>query len=373
MTAVEGSSQRTRHRPRTPDGLVEILRLMAVVFFAGLGFEIGTGLGGDGATLGPFSGVAVGVIVGSGLGYVLGGLFGRSTAVAAVRATESLRAVSAEEMVGGSVGLVFGVVIAAALGWPVFLLPAVYLSVPLFVTIVAVLAYLGWQVGVSKREGMVAMFGGRAGLAPRRPPASALPQLLDSSVAIDGRIVDVVRAGFLHGDFVVCSPVLGELQGLADAGDDLRRSRGRRGLATLEQLKREPGVHLVVHDDDVAAVPEVDAKLVRLCREETWALLTLDTNLAKAAGLAGVDVMNLHTLALALRPPVAAGDEVTVQITRAGKEPAQGVGYLDDGSMVVVEQARHRIGGEVAVTVTSVLTTANGRLVFARPVGAPPR
>jgi uncharacterized protein YacL len=163
-------------------------------------------------------------------------------------------------------------------------------------------------------------------------------------------------------------PVLAELQGLADAGDDLRRSRGRRGLEVLEALRREPGVEVEVIGDEAVEVPDVDAKLVRMALDRGAALLTLDTNLAKSAALAGVRVMNLHALALAVRPPVTAGDEVSVLLTKAGKEPGQAVGYLDDGTMVVVERARDRVGHEALVHVTSVLTTANGRMVFAKPL-----
>ena len=208
-------------------------------------------------------------------------------------------------------------------------------------------------------------------MAPPAKPASAYPKIVDTSVAIDGRILDVVRAGFLHGELYLTSPVIGELQAFADAGDDVRRSKGRRGLEVLESLKREPGIDVVVLDDTVPGVPEVDAKLVRLAIDRDAALLTLDTNLAKAAGIAGVRVLNLHALALALRPPVTAGDEVTVLVTKTGKEPGQGVGYLDDGTMVVVERGREFVGHEVLVQVTSVLTTANGRLVFSRQVGEP--
>jgi uncharacterized protein YacL len=166
---------------------------------------------------------------------------------------------------------------------------------------------------------------------------------------------------------LVPTPVLGELQGLADAGDDLRRTKGRRGLEVLEALRREPGVEVEVLDLEVPDVPEVDAKLVRICLDQDAALLTLDTNLARVAALAGVRVMNLHALALALRPAVGAGDDVAVLLIKPGKEPGQAVGYLDDGTMVVVERARESVGREVEVRVTSVLTTANGRMVFARP------
>jgi uncharacterized protein YacL len=177
-----------------------------------------------------------------------------------------------------------------------------------------------------------------------------------------------VRAGFLHGQMLVPTPVLGELQALADAGDPQRRQRGRRGLEVLESLRREPAVDVEVLDEEVPAVPQVDAKLVRICLDHDAALLTLDSNLAKVASLAGVHVMNLHALAIALRPPVGAGDEVAVLLLKPGKESGQAVGYLDDGTMVVVEHAREAIGTETAVQVTSVLTTANGRMVFARQV-----
>jgi uncharacterized protein YacL len=191
-------------------------------------------------------------------------------------------------------------------------------------------------------------------------------------VAIDARIVDVVRSGFLHGTLLVPEPVLGELQGLADAADDQRRAKGRRGLDALDSLRQERGIELEVIPDGAPEVPEVDAKLVQMCLARKAALLTLDTNLARVASVAGCRVLNLHALALALRPPVQAGDAVNVLLTRQGKEAGQAVGYLDDGTMLVVERARERLGQEVAVVVTSVLVTHNGRLVFARIAGAEP-
>ena len=354
---------------RTPYAVVELLRLLVVVFFAGAGYSLGASLE-RGPVLGALNGTAIGLVLGCGLGYVLGGLLGRSTAATAELARSRLRDVSAEQLVAGAVGLVGGVLLGVGIAWPLFLLPRATLSFPLFGIVVVVLGYTGSQIAVGKRTEVLSLFGERAGLTPRAVPATALPRLIDSSVAIDGRVLAVVRAGFLHGTMLVASPVLAELQGLADAGDDLRRSRGRRGLEVLEALRREDAVSLEVLDLDVPAVHEVDAKLVRLCLDRGAALLTLDTNLARAASLAGVPVLNLHALALALRPPVAAGDTVPVLLLKPGKEPGQAVGYLDDGSMVVVERARARVGGEVAVRVTSVLTTANGRLVFAAPVDA---
>jgi len=357
---------------RPASGVVEALRLLSVVFFAGVGFEVARIVAPSGdEILGTFNGVAVGVIVGAGLGYVLGGVLGRTTVTTVDRVEVGLRETSAESLVAGAIGTVCGVLLAAGVGWPLFLIPEPYIAFSLFGFVLVLFGFLGQRIGQAKRDGVLAIFGARAGVAPRESAASALPKLVDSSVAIDGRVLDVVRAGFLHGSMLVCRPVLDELQGLADAGDDLRRARGRRGLELLETLRREPGVELEVVDDEAPGVPEVDAKLVRIALDRNAALLTLDTNLAKAAALAGVRVLNLHALGLALRPPVQAGDEVTVLLIKPGKEAGQAVGYLDDGTMVVAERSRAKVGSEAQVLVTSVLTTANGRMVFARPAGEP--
>lgn len=361
----------SRPHARTPAGVVEVLRLLLCVFFAGVGFQIGHDAAPHAHALGGLDGAAIGVIVGCGVGYVVGGMLGRSAAAVVDRTEVALRSVSADSLVAGGFGALFGVLVGVSVSWPLFLVPDRLIGGSVFGVVVVLLAYTGWQIGTTKRDGMLAIFGARAGLAPRAVPTAALPRYLDTSVAIDGRILDVVRAGFLHGRMLISSAVLAELQGLADAGDDNRRGRGRRGLTTLEALRREPAVDVEVVDDTHPEVPEVDAKLVRACLDSESALLTLDTNLARVAGLAGVTVLNLHSLALALRPPVAAGDDVDVLLLKPGKEPGQAVGYLDDGTMVVVERARDAIGREVRVRVTSVLTTANGRLVFAHVTAAP--
>ena len=355
---------------RTPNALVELLRLCVVVFFAGLGYYIAQVLGDHGKrSIGAFSGIGLGIVLGSALGYVLGGVLGRGT-ITVVRRTEAgLRDTPAEHIVAGVVGTVIGVLVALGVTWPVFLLNRPILTIPTFAFVVVTMGLLGYRLGASKRDSVLAMFGARVGMSGQPVASVALPRIVDTSVAIDGRVLDVVRAGFLHGRMLVPSPVLGELQGLADAGDDLRRSRGRRGLEVLAALKREPNVDVEIIDDEVPGVAEVDAKLVRLCLDRGAALLTLDTNLAKVAALAGVRVMNLHALAQALRPPVIAGEKVSVLLIKPGKEQGQAVGYLDDGTMMVVERARESVGKELTVIVTSVLTTANGRMVFAHPVG----
>jgi uncharacterized protein YacL len=356
-------------RTRTPNGLIEVLRLMTVVLCAGLGYELGH-ISSDHNVLGPFGGVAVGVILGSGIGYVLGGIFGRTAASTADRTEAALRDVSADTLIAGGFGAFAGALIGAACGWPLFLIPLTLVATSLFGIVVLLSAYVGYRVGAAKRDDVLSVIGGKAGVGPRRTANAGVPMLLDTSVAIDARILDVVRAGFLHGQIVVIQPVLAELQRLADSADPLRRARGRRGLDLLEALRREQHVDLDVIEDPQPNVDEVDAKLVRTCLDRDIALLTLDSNLAKVAGLSGVRVMNLHTLAIALRPPVVVGEDVVVQLIKPGRESGQAVGYLDDGTMVVVERAKPLVGKDVTVRVTSVVITANGRLVFAHVSGS---
>ena len=335
-----------------------------VVFLAGVGAQVGDLLGGDEVTGVPLSPATLGVLLGACLGYVIGGGVARFVARGVNRAERLFVGRSAEQILSGLVGSVVGVLAAAFVSWPLLVLGRTLVLLPVFVFVLVVAGTTGYRIGLARRESVLRLIGGSAGTVE---PSIVRHRLLDTSVAIDGRIVDVVRAGFLNGRIVVPEPVLGELQRLADSADDTRRARGRRGLATLTALRNERGVDLEVIDDEAPQVPDVDAKLLRMAMDRDAALLTLDTNLAKVAALAGARVMNLHALALALRPPVGAGDAVTVSVLRAGKEPGQGVGYLDDGTMVVVEGGRGHVGGEVSVTVSSVLTTANGRMVFARP------
>ena len=358
-------------RRARPTGIVpELLRLLVVVIGGQIGYSVARLFDAQSGVpvLGAFDGLWLGAVLGGFIGYVAGGVLARTTLAAVDRASTTLRGRSAEDVLAGAIGSTLGAIVGAAMGWPLLVVGSVGIAVPLFGFIVLTAGLLGHQLGIERGSGILGLVGPRAGLAPRKSAASALPRIVDSSVAIDGRVLDVVRAGFLHGRMLVPAVVVAELQGLADAGDDLRRSRGRRGLEVLETLKTESGIDFEIIEDEVPDVPEVDAKLIRLCQNYDAALLTLDTNLARAAHLTGLQVLNLHALTLALRPLVVAGDEVSVLLLKPGKEQGQAVGYLDDGTMVVVESARDQIGREEHVRVTSVLTTANGRMVFGRPV-----
>ena len=264
-----------------------------------------------------------------------------------------------------------GVLLGAGVAWPVFLLRQPYLAFPLFGFVVVVLGYVGFVIGASKRDGVLAMFGDRAGLGPRAVAAAALPRIVDTSVAIDGRILDVVRAGFLHGTMLVPTPVLGELQAFADAGDDARRAKGRRGLEVLEALQREPGRR--------RRGPR--ARRPRRGRGRRQAGPDLPRPRGRAAdprhqpGQVGRPRRREGAQPARPRPRAAPARWRPARTSpsscsRRARSRGQAVGYLDDGSMVVVEQPGSGSEPTSQVHVTSVLTTANGRLVFGRLAGA---
>jgi rRNA-processing protein FCF1 len=241
------------------------------------------------------------------------------------------------------------------------------------------LAPLAGGAGSAVRGG-VAMLGAWVGgaVAARRAgelsgstaaASAGAARVLDTSVLIDGRIADIAEAGFLDGTVIVPQFVVRELQRLADAGDTLRRNRGRRGFDVLDRLRGSPAVRLDLVDTDFPDIGEVDAKLVALARVRGARLLTNDTGLARVAAVAGVAVGNLNELATALRPAALPGEGIQVQVQREGKEPGQGVAYLGDGTMVVVEGGKRFIGQPLDVVVTSALQTAAGRMIFARPRG----
>jgi uncharacterized protein YacL len=196
-------------------------------------------------------------------------------------------------------------------------------------------------------------------------PASS--KVLDTSCIIDGRIAQLLDTGFLEGQILIPQFVLQELQQVADAANDQKRVRGRRGLDLLNQIRDAYPDRIVIHPADYDDVPTVDAKLVRLVQDINGTLLTTDYNLNKVATVQQVPVLNINDLAQAVRPSYLPGDSIELRIVKEGKEPAQGIGYLDDGTMVVVEEGRAAVGGELLVVVTSALQTSAGRMIFAKP------
>lgn len=255
----------------------------------------------------------------------------------------------------GTAGLLLGLLVATAVGYLLSGVPVIggYLRVVALV----VFGYLGLQFALQRREELASLL--ERGRRPRGPA-----KVLDTSAIIDGRIADVARAGFLEGPFLVPRSVLRELQAIADSTDPLRRARGRRGLDVLHRLQEESHAVQVVDDEGDGAV---DERVVRVARSARACVVTTDFNLNRVAQLQGVRVLNIHELANAVRPVVLPGEEVSVQLLREGKEPGQGVGYLEDGTMIVVEGGKPLVGTTVDAVVTSVLQTSAGRMVFARP------
>ena len=299
---------------------------------------------------------------GLGLGPAAGALLGAAAAAIAVALEIAAGAAPLRPLLWTSGGAFAGLLVGLALG--VALAPLVGGAAP---AVRGGLALLGAWIGgtvAARRAGELS--------TPVRPAPADGARVLDTSVLIDGRIADMAEAGFLDGTAIVPQFVVGELQRLADAGDPVRRNRGRRGFDVLDRLRRSDSVRLELVDTDFPDLAEVDAKLVALARARGARLLTNDTGLGRVASVAGVAVGNLNELATALKPAALPGEGMQVQVMREGKEPGQGVAYLDDGTMVVVEGGKRFLGQALDVVVTSALQTSAGRMIFARPRGDEP-
>jgi uncharacterized protein YacL len=278
-----------------------------------------------------------------------------------------IRQAPAQQLLAAVLGLIVGLIIAALSTIPLSLLPSPFREI--FPFIVAILfGYLGMLVMTTRQGDIFNLVRGRL---PERGGAdgednTSRAVLLDTSVIIDGRIADISRTGFIEGEMLVPRFVLNELQHIADSSDALRRRRGRRGLEMLRRLQDESVTPVRITDIDIEDVREVDDKLVLLGKQLNCAIVTNDYNLNRVAQLQGVRVLNINELANAVKALFLPGESLDVRIIQEGKEIGQGVGYLDDGTMVVVEDGKTHVGHEIEVVVTKVLQTAAGRMLFAR-------
>jgi len=271
------------------------------------------------------------------------------------------------DLLSGLLGMIVGLVIAVLIGVFVRDLPYGY---ALSFVLAFLLAALGASLGLNRRSEVAALFFGTG----QDPAGHRVPAvLLDTSVIIDGRILDIAKTGFVDMPLVILSSVLRELQMVADSTDVTRRRRGRRGLDVLTEMQKEPTINLQVTEDDAPSGGEIDAHLVRTAKRKSWAIMTNDFNLNRIARLEGVSVLNLNELAQAMRPVAIPGEEIVVTIAREGKEPGQGVGSLDDGTMVVVQNGRRLLNQTITAVVTSVIQTSAGRMIFAEPGGGETR
>nr|WP_122012972.1 PIN domain-containing protein [Maliibacterium massiliense] len=281
---------------------------------------------------------------------------------------QMLRRMSARDIASGSVGLVLGLIIAFFVSYLYQAIPIEWLQTLLTLVNYFLFGYCGIKLFTRRQDEFFHLFAPRRGKGGKLDMITDIaPKLLDTSVIIDGRIFDICKAGFLEGTIVIPNFVLQELQNIADSTDALRRNRGRRGLDVLKRIRKELDMPVRIDSTDYDDIDLVDAKLVRLAQDISAKIVTNDYNLNQVAQVQGVSVLNINELSNAVKPVLAAGEHIRVSILREGKEPHQGVAYLDDGTMVVVEEGAALIGQDTEAVVTSVLQTAAGRMIFAKP------
>lgn len=344
--------------------------------------------------------ITVGSLICILLGAILGGIIGYFASPYLIRRLKRFSAwVEAQlgkmpihDVIAGAIGLAVGLIIANLLGYSFAKIPVVGDYIPVIFSIV--FGYLGITITIRKRQELTGLFdfvprfmkeftkmreqkAQQAQQAANQQPqpvpqkdtgaAPKLYKLLDTSVIIDGRIADICDTGFIEGTLLIPVFVLEELQHIADSADVLKRTRGRRGLDILQRIRQSKKVKVEVTNVDFDDINEVDSKLVRLGQQVGGKIITNDYNLNKVAQLRGVEVLNINELSNAVKPVVIPGETMRVTIVKSGKEPGQGVAYLDDGTMIVVENGYHHMNENITVEVTSALQTAAGRMIFAKP------
>ena len=349
-----------------------LFRLLGTVLYGFIGWEIGiTLVGTTELNTSTWQIIIPATLIGAIFGFVLAPWL----VIAPARAARNgLRQVPINDLLAATIGLAIGLLIAALLSYPLSRLPPPFGGV-LPLVMVILFGYLGATVFVTRQGDVLALVQrrGAAGTTPTAATPSAAPTiseptlLLDTSVIIDGRIADIAHTGFLLGRLAVPRFVLNELQYIADSADSMRRNRGRRGLEVLDRLQNEIDVTIDFIDQDPSDATQVDDKLISLARQSGAIVITNDYNLNRVARLQGVRILNINELANAVKSVYLPGEEIPLKIIQEGKESGQGVGYLEDGTMVVVENGRRFINQEVLVQVTKVLQTNAGRLIFAVP------
>lgn len=343
-----------------------IARIVGMVFFAIIGGIYGFRLGQlseDQAFLYTSSISLIGALV----GLILTPYF---TTIPMRFIRNKLTRLSAESLLASLAGLIAGLLIAALLAFPLSLLPKPFGEVLPFVGVV-IFVYFGITLFSMRQNDISNMIGGmgskREGINSGSWQQINRTILLDTSVIIDGRVADIARTGFLPGTLLIPRFVLNELQYIADSSDSLRRQRGRRGMEVLAELQKGSTVAVRISDIDVEGVREVDDKLVILARQMKCPILTNDYNLNRIAELQGVTILNINELANSVKSVVLPGEVLLLNVIQEGKESGQGVGYMEDGTMVVVENGNKFLHQEIHVSVTKVLQTAAGRMIFAKP------
>lgn len=341
--------------------------------------------------------IGVGMVVGGIAGYLVSPYFVAKLQKFSIWVEGQLSKMPLQDVIAGVVGLAIGLIIANLLGGTFVNIPVIGNYLPVLFSIV--FGYLGIHIVVRKQKEIGELFGRMMKLKkkPREklgedgtvqpaaqpvPAAPAMPaggygsydslvgcKLLDTSVIIDGRIADICGTGFLDGKLLIPVFVLEELQHIADSADALKRVRGRRGLDILQKIRTESGLQVEIINQDFEDITEVDSKLIRLGQQLGGKIVTNDYNLNKVSELQGVPVLNINDLSNAVKPVVIPGENMHVTVVKEGKEQGQGIAYLDDGTMIVIENGRYHLSKAIEVEVTSALQTSAGRMIFAKPVG----
>lgn len=341
-----------------------------------------------------FFGISVIKILALALGGVIGALIGFVIALPIIdqglklakNIERILSRVPNQELMAGTAGLLFGLIIANLIGLAFYRVPIIGSYIPIILS--AIFGYIGMRLASRKGPELYANWlQSRTVAKDKKKEATpkeveqvtapvvsefesvSVAKLLDTSVIIDGRIAELCATGFLDGPLVVPLFVLEELQHISDSADVLKRNRGRRGLDILQSMQQKELIAIKVIPDDFEDIAEVDSKLMRLALDKKWKIVTNDYNLNKVASLQGIEVLNLNDLANALKPAMIPGEWIRVQVIKEGKEDNQGVAYLDDGTMIVIENGAQYVDTSIDVMVTSVLQTSAGRMIFARAKG----
>ena len=330
--------------------------------------------------------ILIGAVVGAVGGFFSSPFFVRKLKGFSVWVEMQLNKMPIHDVIAGAIGLAIGLIIANLLGEAFSKIPIIGDYIPVVFSIV--LGYLGIHITIKKRKEIVGLFDflphmlkeisrGREARQAAVPEPKPMPtqkvepeklyKLLDTSVIIDGRIADICTTGFIEGTLLIPEFVLEELQHIADSSDLLKRTRGRRGLDILQRIRTESHMQVEITNQDFDDIAEVDSKLVRLAQIVGGKLITNDYNLNKVSELRGVSVLNINELSNAVKPVVIPGETMRVTVVKDGKEQGQGVAYLDDGTMIVIENGRRHINNTIDVEVTSALQTAAGRMIFAKP------
>ena len=331
-------------------------------------------------TIARISVLILGTLLGVIIGYLISSFILKQGLVIAKRLERILTHIPNQELIAGTIGLLFGLIIANLIGVAFNQVPIIGPYIPIILS--AIFGYSGLKIMARKGPEMYNNYVQQwSGEGPKKTSrfkmfsthksdkTTSTPKLLDTSVIIDGRIKELCNTGFIEGPLMVPLFVLNELQIISDSADATKRNRGRRGLDILKEMQDANKVAIEVIEDDYDDLTEVDSKLMRLALDKQWKLMTNDFNLNKVARVQGIEVLNLNELANVLKPALIAGEWIRVQIMKEGKEVHQGVAYLDDGTMIVVEDGKPYVGQTVEVMVTSILQTSAGRMIFARVDG----